>query len=56
MVSERTVLPTIIVNLSIELGYRLGLVPLFVGAGHCNGLFDCLNWDERDPLACISGI
>jgi hypothetical protein len=26
-----------------ELEHRIGSVPLFVGAGHCNGLFDCLS-------------
>jgi hypothetical protein len=60
MISEYTVLPTIAVNLRIasrldikELKHRIGLVPLFVGASHCNSLFDCLTWDERDRLFCI---
>jgi hypothetical protein len=33
----------------------MGLVPLFVGAGHCNDLFDCLTWDEWDRLFYVTG-
>jgi hypothetical protein len=38
-----------------ELEHMTGLVPLFVGAGHYNGLFDCLTWDEWDRLFYITG-
>jgi hypothetical protein len=62
MVSEHVVLPTIAINLRIgcmfdlkELECRIGLVPLFVGASHCDVLFDCLTWDEWDRLFCVTG-
>jgi hypothetical protein len=37
-----------------ELKHRIGLVPLFMSAGHCNSLFDCLSWDEWDRLFYVT--
>jgi hypothetical protein len=34
-----------------ELEHKIGLVPLFVGVGYCNGLF-LIVWLEMNEIAC----